>query len=64
MQDKVELLTKKIEKVYSKSPWYGNSVKSVLKDIDSKTAFTRAAKYPYNCRTCCSYYRMAGICYE
>ena len=44
MRDKVELLTEKIEKVYSGSPWYGNSIKSVLKDIDPKTAFTKAAR--------------------
>ncbi len=44
MQDKVELLTKKIEKVYNSSPWYGNSIKSILNDVDSKTAFTKAAR--------------------
>ena len=44
MQDKVELLKQKIEKVYSGNPWYGSSIKSILKDIDSKTAFTKAAK--------------------
>ena len=43
MRDKVELLTKKIEKVYSGNPWHGNSIKSVLRDIDPKTAFTMAA---------------------
>lgn len=43
MRDKVELLMKKIEKVYSGSPWYGNSIKSILNDIDSKTALTKAA---------------------
>lgn len=44
MRDKIELLTGKIEKVYSGNPWYGNSIKSVLKDIDPKTAFTKAAR--------------------
>ena len=44
MRDKVELLKEKIEKVYRGNPWYGNSIKSVLKDIDPKTAFTKAAR--------------------
>jgi uncharacterized damage-inducible protein DinB len=44
MRDKVKLLTEKIEKVYNGNPWYGNSIKSVLNDIDPKIAFTKAAR--------------------
>lgn len=44
MRDKVELLVGKIQKVYVGNPWYGNSIKSILKDIDPKTAFTKVAR--------------------
>jgi len=44
MQHKIKLLKNKMEKVYKGNPWYGSSIKSILKKIDSKTAFTRAGK--------------------
>lgn len=43
MQNKVISFNEKLKKVYGGNPWYGDSVKSVLKNIDPRTAFTKAS---------------------
>ncbi len=44
MKNKVISLKKKMDKVYQGNPWYGDSLRTILKKIDSATAFTRADK--------------------
>jgi uncharacterized damage-inducible protein DinB len=44
MQNKIKLLREKLEKVYGGDPWYGNSAKSVLKNIDPEAAFIRVER--------------------
>lgn len=44
MRNKVISLKEKMDKVYREDPWYGDSFKSVLKKIDSKTAFIRVGR--------------------
>lgn len=44
MQNKIKELKKKFETVYEGSPWYGDSIKSLLKKISAKTALTKSNK--------------------
>jgi uncharacterized damage-inducible protein DinB len=44
MQNRINMLIKKFEEVYDGNPWYGDSFKSILKDIDSKATLKKEKK--------------------
>ena len=48
MEQKIKSLITNMENVYGKEPWYGDSIKSILKAVDSKTIFLRPAEGSHN----------------